>query len=315
LVTGSAGFVGSHLVDLLLADGHEVVGIDNLFRGSIANHSDALRSPRFCFNECDVLDAPQVERLAAGVECVFHLAAINGTKYFYECPELVMHTNVQGTENVLRAAAVNHVKSVVFTSSSEVYGQPAVVPTPEDAPSVFEPSTSVRWSYAVSKLLDEHMCAAHSRQSGANVAILRLFNAYGPRQVSSSYGQVVGMFAERLLRGKPPVVFGDGQQTRSFTYVEDMVRGIELASRRVSGCTVINIGNSDEVTITDLALLMRSLVSEMGGVVPEPGQLYEHEPLRRCPDISRAKKLLGYSPKVRLGEGLAMTLDWFRSRI
>ncbi len=313
LVTGGAGFLGSHLVERLLAQGVEVVAMDNLFRGNITNLETAKTSPQFRFVNGDILDINALERAAKGCDIIFHLAAINGTKYFYEMPKLVLSVNIEGTENVLKVAQKGRAQRVLFTSSSEVYGRTIIIPTPEDSESVFSPSTGVRWCYAMSKLVDEHMCRAFSRETKLETVILRIFNAYGPRQVSSDYGQVVGMFARRLLNGELPIIYGDGQQTRSFTYVSDIVDGI-IKAAEVDGVTndIFNIGSQREITINELAEIMTSLVGMTKELKPLHTDAIPDEPRRRCPSIEKAKATFGYEPKVNLATGLAKTIDWFR---
>ncbi len=313
LVTGGAGFLGSHLVERLLAQGIEVVAIDNLFRGNIGNLRAASTNPQFRFANDDILDSYVLGEAARGCDTIFHLAAINGTKYFYEIPKLVLGVNIEGTENVLKIAQRGQVRRVLFTSTSEVYGHTNTIPTPEDSDSVFSPSTGVRWCYAMSKLVDEHMCRAYSKETGLETVIVRIFNAYGPRQVSSAYGQVVGMFARRLLNGETPIIYGDGQQTRSFTYVSDIVDGIIKAAELENVTNdVFNLGSQQEITINELAETMIGLVGMTQGLKPLHTDAIPDEPPRRCPSIEKAKRAFGYEPKVDLSSGLTKTIDWFR---
>ena len=316
LVTGGAGFLGSHLVEQLLEQGADVVAIDNLFRGTMSNLETVVGNPRFSFIDGDILDERLLREAVNGCDIIFHLAAINGTKYFYDAPKLVLEVNIGGTENVLKVAQESGVQRVLFTSSSEVYGRTEVIPTPEDSQSTFSPSTGVRWCYATSKLVDEHMCLAFSRETGLDTIILRLFNAYGPRQVSSEYGQVVGIFARQLLKGEPMTIYGDGQQTRSFTYVGDIVDGIvKAASAETASGDVFNIGSEDEITIDDLAEVMSGLVGMSQDVDRIHAGIFKDEPLRRCPSIRKAKLAFGYEPKVDLASGLIKTIDWFKERM
>ena len=315
LVTGGAGFLGSHLVERLLAQGVEVVAIDNLFRGNISNLEAAMTNPGFRFVNGDILDVNTLEAAAEGCDIIYHLAAINGTRYFYEVPKLVLGVNIEGTENVLKVARKEQVGRVLFTSTSEVYGRTDIIPTPEGSGSVFSPSTGVRWCYAISKLVDEHMCRAYTQESGLETVILRVFNAYGPRQVSSEYGQVVGMFARRLLNGEPPIIYGDGQQTRSFTYVSDIIDGI-IAAAALEGVKsdVFNLGSQREITINELAETMTSLTGMDKELRPLHTDAVPDEPRRRCPSIEKAKMAFGYAPKIDLVSGLAKTMDRFGAR-
>lgn len=315
LVTGGAGFLGSHLVDSLLGRGVEVVAIDNLFRGSLKNLEAARTSPHFHFVNGDILNTSVLQEAAKGCNIIYHLAAINGTKYFYEVPQLVLGVNIAGTENVLKVAQEEQVHRVLFTSTSEVYGRTSIMPTPEDSGSLFSPSTGVRWCYAISKLVDEHMCRAYTGETGLETIIVRIFNAYGPRQVSSEYGQVVGIFARQVLAGQPPIIYGDGRQTRSFTYVSDIIDGI-IKAAELDGVAndVFNLGSQEEITINELAETMTSLVGMTQKLKPLHADATPDEPRRRCPSIEKAKMTFGYDLKVSLVHGLAKTIDWFGTR-
>lgn len=313
LVTGGAGFLGSHLVDALLERGLAVSALDNLFRGRKANLSEALKNPKFSFIEGDICDLETVKEAVRGCDTIFHLAAINGTRYFYEMPDTVMRVNIAGTENILDAATGEEIPRVVFTSTSEIYGRTGVIPTPEESESVFMPPDSVRWSYALSKLLDEHLCLAFTRRVGLWTRILRIFNAYGPRQVSSDYGQVVGMFARRLVNGQSPVIYGDGEQTRSFTYVGDIVEGIiQSAGAGGEPGRIFNLGSQQEITVNKLADTMIGVAGMEGQVKPEYADAIPDEPPRRCPSIEKARKAFDYKPQVSLRDGLKKTIDWFK---
>jgi len=315
LVTGGAGFLGSHLVDALLARGVDVVAIDNLFRGNMTNLKAATTSSRFSFVNGNILDIGALETAVRGCDIIFHLAAINGTKYFYEIPKTILRVNIMGTENVLNVAEKARVRRVVFTSTSEVYGCTTTIPTPEDSESVFTPPDSVRWCYAISKLVDEHMCLTFARETKLETRILRVFNAYGPRLVSSDYGQVVGVFAEQLLNGEPPVIYGDGQQTRAFTYVSDIVEGIIKAAEMEGGASdIFNLGSEREITINKLADTMAQVAGVERGLKLIYVDAIPDEPRRRCPLIEKAKTALSYQPKVDLASGLKQTIDWFRSQ-
>ncbi len=340
LVTGGAGFIGSHLVDALLADGWEVVALDNLSTGRRANIAHLAHEPRFHFYEGDICDEALVERLVRGdaarlvrgdaarlvrgdatqsvrrCDVIFHLAALVGVKHVVDDPLLGIRTNVRGTENIL-AAAYRHGVRVCVASSSEVYGDSSAIPFSEDGPRVLGPTWVPRWSYATAKALDEHLCFAY-RDRGLAVSVVRYFNAYGPRLDPAGYGSVVARFIGQALAGEPLTVHGDGQQTRTFTYVADTVRATILAGTQPAALgEVFNVGAEVEITIEELA---REIVARSGSRSQIVYQPYAEvfgphfaDPRRRVPDASKARRLLGYSAQVPLGEGLARTLEWFRS--
>jgi UDP-glucose 4-epimerase len=316
LVTGGAGFIGSHLVDGLLTEGWEVVALDDLSTGRLANLAHLAGEPRFRLVEGDVCDARLVARLVAGCDVVFHLAALVGVRHVVDDPLLGMRTNVRGTENVLAAAHREGVR-VCLASSSEVYGDSAVVPFVEDGPRVFGPTWVARWSYATAKALDEHLCFAY-RDRGLAMSIVRYFNAYGPRLHPDGYGSVVARFAMQALAGEPLTIHGDGQQTRSFAYVSDTVRGTILAGTQPAALgEVFNVGSGAEITVEQLAREIVSLAASTSELIFVPyAEVYGPgfaDPRRRVPDIGKAQRLLGFTPQVSLREGLERTIRWFRA--
>jgi len=312
LVTGGAGFLGSHLVDALIKKG-QVVVLDNLFRGNSDNLKLHLDKPSFSFIKGDILKPSDVNRAIKDVDVVFHLAAINGTRYFYERPLEVLSVNAVGTKNVLDAAFDHQVKTLVFASTSEVYGHSNAFPTPETARTIFDAPTVTKWSYAVSKLYGEHLCLAYYKSRDLPIVILRYFNTYGPRLIGTPYGQVVSMFINRLIKGKKIEVYGNGEQTRSFAYVEDTIRATVRASevKSVIG-EVLNIGSQEEVSINQLAFRIAELMGKKPEKFAVHKEALEGDVRRRLPDLSKAKRLLGFRPRVSLEEGLKKTIDWFR---
>jgi UDP-glucose 4-epimerase len=314
LVTGGAGYVGSHLVDLLLADGHEVTVLDNLSTGKIANIQHDLDRIRFVNGS--IMDGRLVEAEVERAQLVFHLAAAVGVRHIVDAPLEALLVNTRGTENVL-AACFKYWRKVVFTSTSEVYGKTSKVPMQEDDDRVLGPTTVHRWSYSTGKAIDEHLAFAY-RAHGLPVVIVRYFNSYGPRLDPRGYGSVVANFIRQCERGEPITVHGDGQQSRSFTYVDDTVRGTYLAgiTPEAEGYA-INIGNDHETTILELAELIRDTLGSSSEIVAETYESYYgpgfEDTRRRVPDITRAGELLGWKPTISLPDGLARTLEWWNA--
>ena len=315
LVTGGAGYIGSHLVDALVAAGHEVVIIDNLSTGSVRNIEHQLCNPACRFINDSILNLDTLEQIVPGVDIVYHLAAAVGVKFIVADPLSTILTNVRGTELVLQVA-YKYWRRVVLASTSEVYGKSTGGALHEDADRVFGPTNINRWSYAASKAIDEHLAWAYAR-AGLPVSIVRYFNSYGPRVNERGYGSVIANFVRQALRGDPITVFGDGSQTRCFTYVSDTVAGTLLAGEKPEAVgDVFNIGTEREITILELAHLIRQLADSSSPIVHVPysdyyGQSYEDTPRRR-PDLSHARRVLGYEPRVPLEEGLARTIAWCR---
>jgi len=319
LVTGGAGFIGSHLCQRLVALGLDVICLDDLSTGRIDYISDLLKKPNFKFVKGNLLQNKTVKKALADVDVVYHLAAKVGVKRYVEDPIGVIRTNVHGTENLLEAALRVGVERFIFASTSEVYGKNLNMPLKEDSNRVLGPPTIDRWCYSSSKALDEHLCNAYYRQYKLPIVILRYFNIYGPRQETSDYGGVVSIFIRRVLRNQPPLVHGKGTQTRSFTYVSDAVDATvqAAASKKAIGET-FNIGNSRETTINELARLAVRLAGKSGKLKPRHipyenfyGAWYEDVP-RRVPDATKARRILGFKPRVSLEEGLRKTIEWYR---
>ncbi|HYM69394.1 MAG TPA: GDP-mannose 4,6-dehydratase [bacterium] len=315
LVTGGAGFIGSHLVDRLMARGDDVCVLDHLSTGRIENVRHHLGRPHFTLVNDSILSRDVVNRLVESCDLVFHLAAAVGVWHIVENPLAAISVNVEGTENILRAA-FRFWRKVVIASSSEVYGKSTKAPLSEDDDRVLGPTTISRWSYSSSKAIDEHFAYAYAAR-GLPVAILRFFNVYGPRIHENGYGTVVARFIHQALNGNPLTVHGDGRQTRCFCHVEDTVQGI-LRSSEVAEAEgqVFNIGNDAEISMYDLALLIKNLArsdSEVRLVAYQDyyGQRFEDTP-RRVPDLRKAQRVLGYRPAIALEDGLARTIEWCR---
>lgn len=315
LVTGGAGYIGSNLVDALLSNGHSVSVVDNLSTGRIDNIQHLLDHERFHFVNDTILNDELMDRLITDVDQVYHLAAVAGVKHVVDNPLQGIQTNIAGTELVLDKAR-RHWKRTVIASSSEVYGKNPNLPWSEDDDCLLGPTTVRRWSYALSKSVDEHCALAHARD-GFPVSIVRYFNSYGPRMNPNGYGSVVARFVSQAISGQPITVYGDGNQTRCFTYIADTVRGTMLAGTVPEGIgRVFNIGADGETTTTTLAELVRDLVGSDSTIVNVPyqrvfGERFE-DTRRRVPDIRRAVEILGFRAETPLEDGLEATIAWFR---
>jgi UDP-glucose 4-epimerase len=317
LITGGAGFVGSHLVETLLDRGHEAVILDNLATGSIDNISHLKGRPGFGYSIESVTNEPVLAELIDSSDVVFHLAAAVGVKLIVEEPVHTIETNVHGTEVVLKHANKKK-KLVVIASTSEVYGKSTAVPFREDADLVMGPTPKHRWAYACSKAIDEFLALAYWKEKKLPVIIVRLFNTVGPRQ-TGQYGMVLPTFVRQALAGHPITVFGDGTQSRSFTYVGDVVDAlVKLVQEPKAVGEVFNIGNGAEISIADLATKVKALTRSESPIVTIPyDQAYEagfEDMPRRVPDIGKLQKLIGYEPKVQLDEIVCRVIDYFRKR-
>jgi UDP-glucose 4-epimerase len=316
LVTGGAGFVGSHLVDALLEAGHTVTVLDDLSVGKTRNFAHQLDHPNFRFVKGSILDKELVTQLVAQADGIYHLAAVVGVKYVVEDPLHGMQVNVKGTETILEVACERGCK-VLLASSSETYGRSAWVPFAEEDVTVIGPTSVPRWSYAISKLLDEHLAFAYYRQKGLPATAVRYFNVYGPRLDPRGYGSVIARFINQALDGEALTVYGNGQQTRSFTFVADTVRGtVATMETPESNGQTFNIGNSCEITMNKLAEQIREIIGVNVDIVHVPyaqayGAAFEDTP-RRLPNTARATKVLGFQATTSLEEGLHQTIEWFK---
>ena len=314
LVTGGAGYIGSNLVDRLIADGHEVFVVDNLSTGKIDNVRHLLGHERFRFVNDSILNETLMDRVIADVDQIYHLAAVVGVKYVVEDPLNGIYTNVKGTEVVLEKA-YKYWKRAVVASSSEVYGRSTDIPWREDSDRVLGPTTVARWSYSMSKAIDEHFAFAYAHK-GLPVSIVRYFNSYGPRLDPRGYGSVIAKFATQARLGRPLTVFENGEQTRCFTYVTDTVRGTILAGTVPEAVGhVFNIGSNRETCVIDLARLICELTGSQSRIEHVPyrnvfGENFE-DAARRVPDTRHAAEVLGFQAEVSLEEGLRRTLAWF----
>jgi UDP-glucose 4-epimerase len=317
LITGGAGFVGSHLSEVLLERGDEVYVLDDLSTGSIENIAHLKPNPKFHYTIESVTNEPVLAELIDRCDTVVHLAAAVGVKLIVESPVRTIETNVHGTEVVLKVANKKK-KLVLIASTSEVYGKSAKVPFAEDDDLVLGPTSKHRWAYACSKMIDEFLALAYWKERKLPVIIVRLFNTVGPRQ-TGQYGMVVPSFVRQALAGEPITVFGDGTQSRSFTYVGDVVRAVvALINEPRAVGQVFNIGNGREITIRELAIRIKEMTGSRSAIVTIPyDQAYEagfEDMPRRVPDISKIRALIGYEPTVELDDILTRVIESLRTR-
>jgi UDP-glucose 4-epimerase len=315
LITGGAGFIGSHLAESLLDAGHQVVAFDDLSTGAMDNihHLKGRAGFEYCIDS--VAHEPVLAEYIDRCDVVFHLAAAVGVKLIVEAPVRTIETNVHGTEVVLKHASKKK-KLVVIASTSEVYGKSVDIPFREDADLVMGSTVKHRWAYACSKAIDEFLALAYFKEKKLPVIVVRFFNTVGPRQ-TGRYGMVIPNFVAQALANQPITVFGDGTQSRSFTFVGDVVRGlVALVNEPRAVGEVFNIGSQQEVTIQSLAERVRELAGSTSPIVRIPyDQAYEagfEDMPRRVPDISKIGELVGWAPTVRLDEILQHVIADFR---
>lgn len=324
LITGGAGFIGSHLVEALLDSGNEVTVIDDLSTGRFENIEHLVGNPRFRFAIDSITNEVVMDRLASECDMIFHLAAAVGVRLIVEQPVHTIETNVMGTEAVLKAALRYRAK-VLIASTSEVYGKGNEVPFREDDDVVLGPTCRSRWSYAASKMVDEFLALAYYREKGLPVVIFRLFNTVGPRQ-TGRYGMVIPRFVQQALKGERLTVYGDGQQSRSFLHVRDAVNAIiALADCTKAVGDVFNVGGTEEVTIEDLAREILKVTEEQIPIY-EAGDRIAFIPYddaysvgfedmrRRVPDISKIHEYTKWQPGKTLAEIVDNIVEYHKMR-
>lgn len=317
LVTGGAGFIGSHLCERLLADGSEVAVIDDLSTGRSSNIEGIMDDPRFTFVEASVRNAAALEPLVKKCDVIFHLAAAVGVQLIVDKPVQTIETNIHGTEVVLEIAN-KYKRRVLLASTSEVYGKSEDVPFGEDDDMLLGSTKFSRWSYACSKAIDEFLGFAYHDEYGLEVIVARLFNTIGPRQVGR-YGMVVPRFIELALKNEPLMIYGTGQQSRCFGYVGDVVDGlVGLMNRGNAGGRVYNIGSDEEITIEALA---DKIISKTESKSEKQFISYEQaygrafdDMERRVPSLARLKEATGYEPKTNLDETLEIIINHFKGK-
>jgi UDP-glucose 4-epimerase len=317
LITGGAGFIGSHLSDYLLGQGHDVTIVDDLSTGSMENIRKAKENRRFRYFIDTIFDKPLLAELIDDAEVVFHLAAAVGVLNIVESPVRTIETNVGGSELVLELAAKKK-KRVLITSTSEVYGKSTKFPFSEEDDLVLGPTTKGRWSYACSKAIDEFLALAYHRERRLPVTIVRLFNTVGPRQ-TGRYGMVLPTFVKQGLRSEPLTVFGNGKQSRCFTHVGDIVKGlVQCISCDASIGQVFNLGNTEEVTMNALA---ERVIEATGSTSTIKYLSYDEaygagfeDMQRRVPDISKARQWFGYAPTQSLDNIINSVVGYYNSK-
>jgi UDP-glucose 4-epimerase len=317
LITGGAGFIGSHLSDAYIERGDEVFCIDDLSTGSFDNIAHLKSNPRYHYAIDSVHNQPVVAELIDQCDVIFHLAAAVGVKLIVESPVRTIETNVRGTEVVL-AQANKKKKKVLVASTSEVYGLSTEVPFREDGNLVMGATTKGRWSYACSKAIDEFLALAYWREKKLPTVVVRLFNTVGPRQ-TGQYGMVIPTFVKQALAGRPITVYGTGEQTRCFGYVKDVVGALTrlMDEERAVG-EVFNIGSSEEVSIMELARRVKELAGSKSEIVTVPyDEAYEEgfeDMPRRVPDTSKVSALVGFRPTVTLDQILQSVIEHYSGR-
>ncbi|WP_156290534.1 NAD-dependent epimerase/dehydratase family protein [Oceanobacillus salinisoli] len=317
LITGAAGFIGSHLVAQLLAKGHTIISLDNLSTGEKAYLEPSLSHVNHTFVYGSVLDRSLLIDLMDSCDAVIHLAAVLGVKNLVNNPLKVIEGNIDGTKNILEIAYAKRIK-VVFASTSEVYGKNEKIPYTEDSDRILGPASKNRWCYATAKALDEHLCFAYA-EKGLPVTIIRYFNAYGPRAQTSDYGMVIPKFIKQALKSQPITVYGDGTQTRSFTYIDDTVQGTILCLDNRWNGEVFNIGRPEEISINELAAKIKQICQSHSDIVHIPyeevyGDKYE-DTKQRVPDITKSEQLLQFNPSTSIDNGLKWTIEWYKKTI
>lgn len=315
LITGGAGFVGSFLAEELLNRGYAVVAVDNLSTGSLGNIAHLRNNRDFEFITGTILDEDLMEKLIGQSSKTFHLAAAVGVRLIIERPVETIETNIMGTEIIYKYAN-KHKKKVIISSTSEVYGKNNEIPFKETDDSVYGPTFKSRWSYACSKAIDEFLALAYYHEKKLPVVIVRLFNTIGPRQ-TGRYGMVVPNFVQQALLGHPITVFGDGEQTRCFANVKDVVWAIaELAEKQEAEGQVFNVGTQEVISIKDLALKVKELCdsdSEISYTSYDDAFEAGFEDMhQRVPDIAKVRELIGFEPKLDLEQTIKEIIEYFK---
>lgn len=308
LITGGAGFIGSHLCEKYTKEGHTVVCLDNFMSGNLMNIRHLLDYRNFKLIKGEIRDFELLEKIMRNVDIVFHLAAQIHVDRSYIEPKLTYEINVMGTQNILEVARMYDAKKIIHASTSEVYGSAQYVPIDEKHP------LNAPHPYGASKTAADRMCYAYIQTYGMNISIMRLFNIFGPRQRDIGYGGVISVFTRRILSGIPPIIYGDGRQTRDYTYVEDAVGAYDsVLNHNDPMGEPINFGSGREVSILDLANMIIDLCGKSGDIKPVHVEPRMGEVKRLIADATKAKNVLGWEPKYDLQEGLSKFVEWYQN--
>lgn len=306
LITGGAGFIGSYLCEKYTKEGHTVLCLDNFLSGNLLNVRHLLGCRNFKLVKGDIRDFELLERISRDLDVIFHLAAQIHVDRSYVEPRLTYEINVMGTQNVLEIARIYDVKKVIHTSSSEVYGSAQYVPIDEKHP------LDAPHPYGASKIAADRMCNAYVITYGMDISIPRFFNIFGPRQRDIGYGGVISIFTRRVLNDMPPVIYGDGKQTRDYTYIEDAAKAFDLVLNHESRLDPINIGSGKEVSILDLANMIIELCSKKGAIEPVHVEPRIGEVKQLIADVRKARKVLGWEAKYDFKKGLKAFIQWYK---
>ena len=308
LVTGGAGFIGSHLCEKLINDKHTVVCLDSFLNGNLTNIRHLLNYKSFKLINGDIRDFDLLEKIMPGVDAVCHLAAqIHVDRSIIE-PKLTYDINVLGTQNILEAARMYDVDKIIHVSTSEVYGTAQYTPMNEAHP------LNAPHPYGASKIAADRMCHAYNQTYQMNISIVRPFNTFGPRQKDTGYGGVISIFVKRIMNGMPPIIYGDGSQTRDYTYVADVVDAFDMILKHPRPLdTPVNLGTGHEIKIIDLANKLIEMLGQSGRIKPVFVESRPGEVQRLLSDNSRIKKTIGWSPKYSFEDGLIKLVDWYKN--
>jgi len=317
LVTGGAGFMGSHLAEAWLEKGTEVTVIDNLSTGKIENIAPLEKNEKFHFIKGSIKDKEIIEKLVKKADIIYHLAAVVGVKLVVQKPIETIETNIEGTSIILNLAN-KYKKRIIIASSSEIYGKNEEIPLKESSDRLMGPTYISRWCYACSKAIDEFLALAYHEKYGLPVTIIRFFNTVGPRQ-TEHYGMVIPTFIKQALSNKPITIYGNGEQTRCFAYVKDVVKClIGLTEKKEAEGEIFNIGSEEEINIKELAEKIKEMTKSKSELKYTP---YEEvfktsfeDIKRRVPDTSKLKKILGFAPEKKIDETLKIMIDFELSK-
>ncbi len=308
LITGGAGFIGSHLCDKYTKEDHRVFCLDNFMSGNLMNIRHLLDYRNFKLVKGDVRDSDLLERISRDVDVILHLAAQIHVDRSYIEPRLTYEINVMGTQNVLEAAKLHDAQRVIYASTSEVYGSAQYVPIDEKHP------LNAPHPYGASKIAADRMCYAYTQTYGMDICILRLFNVFGPHQKDLGYGGVISIFTRRVLNNTPPIIYGDGRQTRDYTYIDDAIRAYDLVLNHNEPITEpLNFGSGREVSILDLANKIIELCGKTETIQPVHITPRMGEVKRLIADATKARDLLGWEPKYGLKKGLGEFVQWYQN--